>query len=222
MENNNNFNIKEVLKKVIEELNRKINIVINPNQRKKAIHNKKEFFIKEDMHKNFPISRDTYYNYNAFVNAEKPSKNINSIDLSAFYYICKYTDVSADYLLGFIESKRKEQSAEMVRKEFGLSDHAMENLSNKRKHTPEVQGELSSDIINFILENDTFLDKLDERLPVYLSCLDYRSDIDIDIARYGIVRAFEELLDELCDRIKKNNLPTVELDETTPFPSRKK
>ncbi|MCI9448932.1 MAG: hypothetical protein HFE30_01600 [Clostridiales bacterium] len=216
MENNNNFNIKEVLKKVVEELNRKINIVINPNQKKKAMHNKKEFFIKKDMHKDFPISKDTYYNYNAFVNAEKPSKNIKSIDLSVFYYICKYTDVSADYLLGFIESKRKEQSAEMVRKEFGLSDDAMDNLSRIKNRTPEYTGEVSSDIINTILESRVFLQKLDDHLPVYLSCLNESraADIDIDMARYGLTRAFEELIDEICNNITKKNLSFKELDES--------
>jgi hypothetical protein len=36
--------------------------------------------------------------------------------------------VSADYLLGFIDTKRKDESAEKVRQEFGLSDEAMEVL----------------------------------------------------------------------------------------------
>ena len=222
MKNSDNFNIKEILKKIIEELNIKINSVLKTNPTRKNIHNKKEFFFKEDMHKGFPISRDSYYSYNAFVNAFKPSKNIKSIDLSAFYGICEYTDVSADYLLGFIDSKRKEQSAEMVKKKFGLSDKAMGNLAAIQNRKAEGQGELSSDIINFILENGAFWNKLNERLPVYLTCLDYRSeDIDMDVTRYGIIRAFEELLDELCDNIKKRNMPPVELDETTPFPTLK-
>lgn len=96
----------------------------------------------------------------------------------------------------------------------------MENLAAIRKHKAEDQGDISSDIINFILENGEFWNIFQERLKIYLACLDYRGE-DIDMARYGIVRAFEELLDELCDKIKTKGLPTAELDETDPFPNLK-
>lgn len=108
--------------------------MLKTNPKRKKLHNKKEFFIKEDMHNGFPISKDSYYSYNAFVNAPQPSKNIKSIDLSAFYGICEYTDVSADYLLGFIDSKRKEQSSRNGKKGIqGLSDKSYGKLSGYKK-----------------------------------------------------------------------------------------
>lgn len=217
------FDMKQIMKKIVRELDEKIEKIRKPRPNEKERYSKSGFFVavaNNDI--KFPISKDTYYCYSAFAKNRKSSKPLQSIDLRKFFDICTYTDISADYLLGFIKTKRKEQSAEMVRKEYGLSDKSMRNLIAIKNRKAEAQGELSSDIMNFILENSEFWNKLNNRLPVYLTCLDYRGeDIDIDVTRYGIIRAFEELLDELCDDIKKKNLPIVVLDETTPFPSQK-
>lgn len=215
----NGFSIKEILKKVIEELDNKINRIRKPKAEEKVRYSKSDFFISEEASKDFPISRDTYYGYSSFANKEKSAKDIQSIDLRRFYDICTYTDVSADYFLGFRETKRKEVSAEMIRKEYGLSDDAMALLARVNSRKPECRGELSSDLMDFILKNENFWNKLDGRLPVYLACL-YEartSEIDMDVARYSIIRAFEELLDEICNAPMIQELPHTELDENGAF-----
>ena len=122
--------------------------------------------------------------------------------------------------MGFTDTKRKDPSAERVRQDFGLSDKAMETLSIIRRNTPEVKGELSSDIVNLILENQDFWQKLNDRLPVYLSNVNYsRADIDVNVARYGLSRAFEELIDDICSKLENDGLPHEELDNTGIFSS---
>ena len=211
------YDIKEILKKIVEELDQKIETVTN---RKNNEITKAEFFRRESNNetKDFPVSKDTYNIYSTFAKNKKSNKHIKTISLQCFYDICRYTDVSADYLLGFNTSKRKEESAEKVRQEFGLSDKSMETLSLIKKNKPEVKGELSSDIVNIILENQTFWRKLNDRLPIYLSDINYsRADIDVDVARYTLNRVFEELIDDICDKLQSDKLPYEELDNTGVF-----
>ena len=113
-----------------------------------------------------------------------------------------------------------------LKKEFGLSDNAMNCLKTIKDHKAECIGEITSDIINFFLENETFWDELNYRLPAYFNCLNYRTDsTNIDMARYGIIRVFEELLDELINELyeimKKKELPLAELEPTSAFPQKK-
>lgn len=208
------FEIKDVLKRVVNELNAKIHKITDSKH-----IDKKDFWAKTETYEmNFPIRKDTYYAYTAFIGKKKAKKKFQSMDLRTFFDVCLYTDVSADYLLGFNTSKRKEDSAEKVRQEFGLSDKSMETLSLIKKNKPEVKGELSSDIVNIILENQNFWRKLNDCLPVYLSNINYsRADIDVDVARYALNRVFEELIDDICDKLQSDKLPYEELDNTGVF-----
>lgn len=212
------FDIRKILRKLLEALNIKIDNLIN---RKNNECTKAEFFnrIKHNEIIDFPISRDTYYNYSAFVKKPKISKDdkhIGTIDLNTFFEICKYTDVSADYFLGFCDTTRKEPSAETVRQDFGLSDKAMKRLAEIKNSTPEFKGDISSDIVNAILENDLFWSKLRDYLPICVSCMNEvrAADEDVDIARFGLNRVFNELIDELCIVADGADLPNVELDDT--------
>lgn len=221
------FQIEQILKRVIEELEIKINAIMKPDPSKKARYDKKDFFISAEASKDFPVSRDTYYKYTACLkrqNHKYKNSKVRTMNMDLFYDICTYTDVSADYYLGFIKTKRKEASAKKVNEEFGLSDKSMQRLKSIKEYKAESLGEVTPDIVNFFLENDTFWNMLNGRLPAYLSCLYYRTDdINVDMARYGIVRAFEELLDELVNdllsNIGKKEQPLAELDPTTAFPS---
>lgn len=222
------FDIKDVLIKITTEIDK----VIERKRTRKffAKYSKADFFINHDLICDFPISRDTYYKYKAYVNSDKSKKknknqNIQSIDLRSFFDICMYTDVSADYLLGFNKTKRKESSAEWACEEFGLSDEALRTLAVIRSNEKScgknnmLLGELSSEIINLILENTTFWNDFNERLQCYLSCqFDGRlSDIDIDTARYNLMRTFEKLTDDLCDKLIKQKANLAELDTSSPL-----
>lgn len=218
------FDIKTILNRVVCELNIKIDSVRKKGRKESEVLDKKDFWAKcASFEIEFPIGKDTYYSYTRFIHKGKlksTDNSIRSIDLGTFFEICNYTDVSADYLLGFTETKRKDASAERVREDFGLSDKAMETLSIIKKNKAEVKGELSSTIVNLILENQEFWQKLNDRLPVYLSSVNYsRADIDVNVARYGLSRAFEELLDDMCSKLESDGLPHEELDNTGVFSS---
>ena len=133
--------------------------------------------------------------------------------------LCQLFDCDIGYL--FCEYDCKTREATDIQEVTGLSEENISWLKRINNANHEYAGTVSPDLINRILSNSDFWNKLDDRLPVYLASLDYRStDTDRDMARYGVVRALEELLDELCDKTERN-LPLVELDKTTPFPSQK-
>lgn len=214
----NEFNMKIIMKRMIDETENKIKNIRRPNPNEDYQVTKKGFFMNEKYCKGFPVSLNTYNKYSAFANNAKASKKYDSIDLRNFYDFCVYNNCSADYFLGFNNTKRKEPSAQRVQKDFGLSDKAMNTLSIIKKNKPEAKGELSSDIVNMILENQDFWQKLNDRLPVYLSNANYsRADIDVDVARYALIRVFEELIDDICSKLENDRLPYEELDNTGIF-----
>lgn len=155
-----NFDFNKTLKRAMEVLDEKIELVMKPNPNEKKRYTKDGFFMKYKF--DFPMSKHTYYKYKRSA--------LNGMTLETFYQICRYTGVSADYLLGFIDTKRKEQSAEMVRKEFGLSDAAMEKileikndykLAIKYHNTPTISKRdlLNYMIVNFFQEFAYYVDK---------------------------------------------------------------
>ena len=113
----------------------------------------------DEKYKNYkyPISLSAWDSYKKTI-SKNAKTGISSMNLESLYKICTYTDVSADYMLGFIDTKRKEQLAEMVRKEFGLSDEAMDTLSKAVTHSilplPSKYKNFSeSDFISFLIVN---------------------------------------------------------------------
>ncbi len=222
------FEIKEILTRVITVLDEIIDTKIMPKttfeksvqEKKKKKNHKSDFLNKEIEMSKFPFTKSTYYTYSSYINAERHSRKITDISLSTIFDVCKYADVSADYLLGFNDTQRKEPSAEQMKIDFGLSDTAMKNLRQIHQNQPETKGEVSSEIVNIILESQDFWERLNAHLPIYLSNLSCsRADIDVNVARYGLSRVFEDLIDEICNKLQQQELPLSELDETTPFGS---
>jgi len=117
----------------------------------------------------YPISLSAWDSYKKSL-SETAETGAADMKLESLFKICAYTGVSADYLLGFIDTKHKEQSAEMVREEFGLSDETMKALKGmvKRKKTREVRWYHYEtrfnkiDFVNFLLEH------LSEELVKYI------------------------------------------------------
>lgn len=210
--------IKATLKRLVKELDEKINIFIQARKNRGENALKQDFFQELKHNKvEFPIAKATYYNYTRTINP-KCRFSLQTMLLDDFYKICQYTDVSADYYLGFIETKRKETSAPQVTRDFGLSDEAMDTLSQIKQFTPECKGEVSSDLVNCILEDKEFWNELDLKLPAYISCLVYHVDErNIDAARYGVMRVFEELLDRITTKCISSDLPNAEIDPAAPF-----
>lgn len=109
------FVANDIITKALECMQEKENI------RRKDIQEKYE-------RGEFPVSLYTWDNYKKSLKQNSTTKAVKRMHLETFYKICLYADVSADYLLRFIETKRKEETAETVRKEFGLTDEAMNTL----------------------------------------------------------------------------------------------
>lgn len=218
------YDFLKIMKRIISSIDDKIDEYIKIHSTKENKINKKIFLEQVGGVGGivFPISKDTYYKYKK-ASKKNNKSDLHSMKIDTLYTLCNYTDVSADYFLGLIDTKRKEPSAPQVREDFGLSDKAMETLKIIKNNKPQFKGDLSFDLMNLVLENTEFWEKLHSRLPVYISSF-YESRVDetdIDIARYGIIRAFEELLDDITDFNVSLNLPRKELDEFATFPSEK-
>jgi len=76
-----------------------------------------------------PISRKTWYDYK-----EKKKKDLK---IGTLYDICNYTNVSADYYLGYNKSVRKEASSLQIKEDYGLTDDALEKLARMHKRTED-------------------------------------------------------------------------------------
>jgi len=158
----------------------------------------------------YPLSKDTWDNYKKAI-SKKATTGAQSIKLDTFYDVCVYTDVSADYFLGFIDTKHKDESAQRVKQEFGLSDDAMERLKKIKNRNPcetEYKGNVSSELVNLILTNKDFWYSLDELLPIYFS-LKYHGvarHFEDDEVKYKLTKAFERLIDNICECLNKSNI----------------
>ena len=224
--------MKEVLQRIRDELDKKIEATIAEFKGTGEKLSKADFFlyfreidgIEEDYAEEgncteqFPISKDSYYSYRKFLGTAKPSK-IPTITVDTLFAICKYTGVSADYLLGFSDCKSRVPSTMRVRWDFGLSDKSMEFLKKAHEKIPEEKGAVTSSLINLILENSYFWENLGWRLPLYISSRNdgYRGN-DIDTLKHGVTQLFEDLVDELAEKISESSeAPFTELDKYDPY-----
>ncbi len=215
----------EIFKRIVCVLDQKIASVQEEHRKKEDVLSKEEIitgFRKDptaEETEKFPLSRDAYYNYKASAD-EKDVPRVRTLRVDTLYEICRYTGVSADYLLGLIDTSRKEQSAEMIRQEFGLSDKSMDFLKTVHDRTPESRGNVTSLLVNTILENSDFWNSLDDILPLYISSkYHYRAyESDTDMIRYSVMRVFENLIDTLAEKLSKiDQTQFSELDRTDPF-----
>ena len=230
----------EVLSRIKNELDKKIETTIVEFKNTEGKLSKAEFFlnfreIKKDKKdkdegieedytgewdctEQFPISRDTYYNYSKFAGVANLS-DPPTITVDTLFAICKYTGVSADYLLGFIECKSRVPSAKRVRWDFGLSDKSMEFLKKAHDRVSGEKGAVTASLINLILENSDFWSDLDAKLPLYISSeyYGYRGN-DVDMLKSGLIRSFENFVDVLAEKISKSDVaPFAELDKSDPY-----
>lgn len=213
------FDMKRITGEILKELDYRIDEYIESRSRGKVKFHKEDFFNEvRNGKRDFPVKKDLYYKFYNTVKKKKATKIVKNMYLETFYDICKYTDVSADYYLGFIQTKRKEASAPAVKREFGLSDESMDILSQIRKRGGEEKGGLSSDLMNYIFEDKVFWNELNEKLPPYIAALVYSlDDINTDAARYGVMKVFERLLDRISERCINSDLPTAKIDQAAPF-----
>lgn len=168
----------------------------------------------------FPVSKHAYRNYKTSGDKINQSR-ANSLRVDTLYDICRYTGVSADYLLGFIDTPRKEQSAEMVRQEFGLSDESMKFLKEAHERSPASRGEVTSSLVNIILGDSRFWYEMNLILPMYISSKnhEYRTDDRLEfMTKYSLIQNFDALLNAIDKGInEQDKTPVAEPDETDPY-----
>ena len=158
MKNVEDIEIRDVICRIMPKLDKAIDEIIKPNNKKRF--DKKSYLEGKNSQGYLPpIYTSAYYKYKHIAKNENHNVDIYSMDLNNFFKICKFTNVSADYYLGFRESTRTEPSAPTVKEDFGLSDKAMGNLREIKKKQAFFQGELSTDLVNMVLENKDFWDK---------------------------------------------------------------
>lgn len=101
----------------------------------------------------FPVSKDTWYKYKAYLKSKK-SKNMQAIKISSLYDFCEYTEVSADYFLGFNKTRVKESSASQIQKDFGFSDEALKVLGEMRRNRYCICDSCcESDLVDYFIKN---------------------------------------------------------------------
>ena len=122
--------------------------------------------------------------------------------------IAKALGVTVDYLVGLSEIEEPNIKYKVGSREFGLSSKAMKRLERvKRRSKDELahKGNVSSALINFILENDDFWHDIDDLLPVYLmNRYEHRTiQREIDISKFYLTETFGRLLEDICEKYYK-------------------
>lgn len=212
------FNFSKVIERVMPEMEERVNYTIKSKPPEEK-YNRTKFFNDVNGYKEYlPISEHTYRKYLTMYHDKSEKYSGQNMKLSVLFDICQYTEISADYYLGFIDTKRKEPSAPAVKEHFGLSDESMDTLSQIKKRGGEVKGGLSADLMNYIFEDKSFWNELDEKLPAYIAALVYNLDKpNTDAARYLVMRAFENLLDSISEKCINSDLPNAKIDQVAPF-----
>ena len=94
----------------------------------------------------------------------------------------------------------------------------MDILSKINNHKAEEKGELSADTVNYILEDKAFWEELNTKLPAYIAALIYNRDgTNTDATRYGTMKVFERLLDNISEKCINSDLPSAKVDQLAPF-----
>lgn len=126
-------------------------------------------------------------------------------DIEVMYHICRYFNVTSDYLIGLTDNRTPEAAA--IGDATGLSDLAIDSLQRHKN-----KGELDNtiDVINFIIEHNTPGPKPQE--PLYQIGYDRtaqdRSDgIQETLHKYG---RDKELYDNEMAEWEKRRIPLLE------------
>lgn len=118
----------------------------------------------------FPTAYNSIVNYEQKVYGTNQRQSIKGMRLATFYEICEYYNVSADYLLGFKESRHRESSADYVSSEFGFDDNILEIFRKMKYHTDIKLGYKKfseMEFISFILTK--FFFKIESEINNYFN-----------------------------------------------------
>lgn len=143
------------------------------------------------------------------------TKDLSGIKLINLIAIANYYEVSLDYLLGKTESKNPNITDQLISNKLSLSDESIKKLSLLSKNKLNDDNAFKIKLINFILENDSFLTELADKLVAFYKASDDTNKQIIDakkieyIARYDLINTFERFRDNTKQELwesKNSNL----------------
>lgn len=122
--------------------------------------------------------------------------------------MCSLFDCEIGYLL--CEYDLKKRDTVDINKVTGLSEDVIEWLQRIKDRQTKYIGNLSSDLINYILADIEFWNDLDEFLPIYIKYKrEYEesniSVVQLDMIKYSLFSIFEKMINGLCNYLEENN-----------------
>lgn len=142
------------------------------------------------------ISKTTLSNY-------ENTDTIGNMRISNLIAIANTYEVSMDYLLGKTKSKMYDYTSQMTSDKYALSDESMKKLSNlNNKKDISSKDNFTIKLINFIIEDDNFLNELQEKLVLFYKAKDnginIKEEYDIplvELTKYSIMNILERFME---------------------------
>lgn len=143
-----------------------------------------------------------------FENAE----DLGGIKLLNLIAIANYYEVSLDYLFGKTDSKSYDCTKQTVSNRFGLSDKSMKKLSTLANNKYNSESEFKLKFINYIIENNNFINVLIYNIVNYFNAKDNEFLINddirekygvskLDLTKYSVVTDFEKFIDDCYNQL---------------------
>ena len=134
-------------------------------------------------------------------------------DMKRILEISNIFNVSTDYLLIDTGSSSFEYTEQMTSKKFSLSDNAMKKLALLTNNKGLFNNDLQLKLINYIIENETFLLELSIDLLDFYKANDNILHTDVETiknynaSRYALNILFEKFIDDSYEKLYKGNQP---------------
>lgn len=137
-------------------------------------------------------------------------------DINKIIEISNIFNVSTDYLLGKTSSMSLDYNYQITKEKFGVSDKSMIKLAQIVNNLGLEDNELKLKLINYIIEEDSFLINLTFNLKNFYKANENKNIIKdelkekfnistLNISRYALMKLFEEFIDNTYIEFGRKN-----------------
>lgn len=137
-------------------------------------------------------------------------------DINKIIEISNIFNVSTDYLLGKTSSTSLDYDYQITKEKFGISDKSMTKLAQVVNNLGLEDNELKLKLINYIIEDDSFLINLTFNLKNFYRANENKNIMkdeikekfnisSLDISRYALIKLFENFIDDTYVEFWKSN-----------------